>query len=108
MILQINTQPNLLLEAARLVCACVNGIEPQYLTAEEPSCIPVTEVAKMMETVCVDLDLNSSRVKFYFHCDISLKRCWFGIEIHMHMKEHIKRLTPSICTQIVQKRLKTR
>ena len=66
MILQINTQPNLLLEAARLVCACVNGIEPQYLTAEEPSCIPVTEVAKMMETVCVDLDLNSSRVKFYF------------------------------------------
>ncbi len=64
--IKIKKQPHLLLDAADLVCAYVNGIEPQYLTGDGEFCIPAEEVMKMMNTVCADLDLESSRVRLYF------------------------------------------
>lgn len=64
--IKIKNQPNLLLDTADLVCAYVNGIEPKYLTGDGDFCIPAEEVAKMMNTVCSDLDLESSRIKLYF------------------------------------------
>lgn len=66
MIIQIYSQPNLFLETADLVCAYVNGIEPKYLTDEGACYVPAPEITKMMEAVCGEIDLSSSRIKLYF------------------------------------------
>ncbi len=67
MIIQVNPQPNLFLEAADLICAYVNGMDPKCLTAEGAACVPAKEMGRIMETVCGDLDVTSSMVRFYFH-----------------------------------------
>lgn len=64
--IQVDARPNLFLEAADLICAYVNGVEPKYLTEEGAFYIPAAEIGKIMEAVCGDLDLNSSKVKLYF------------------------------------------
>jgi len=65
--IQVNPQVNLFLEAADLICAYVNGIDPKYLTEDGAACVPGKEIGRIMEIACGELDLSASLVKFYFH-----------------------------------------
>ncbi len=64
--IKVYENPNLLWEAADLLCAYINRISPEKLTSGRPYCIPASAVAEMMEQVCGHVNRDDLWVKFYF------------------------------------------
>lgn len=62
----IHEKPCLLMETAELLYALVNHIPAEELTRDHPYCIPVSEITKIQETICRDLDLKDEELQFYF------------------------------------------
>lgn len=64
--IQVYERPNLLWEAADLLCAYVNRVSPEKLTSNRPYCIPTPIVAELMEQVCSHVDRKDTWVRFFF------------------------------------------
>ncbi len=62
----INPEFGLMAETINLVCAYVSGVDPAILTADDPDCMPVDEVRRIMELVCGDIDREDRKIQFFF------------------------------------------
>lgn len=86
------SSPCYLLEAAELVYALVNGVEPETLTADGEYCIPPDQMRQICDTACASLSSDDPRLQFYFsgvpienalHRSFCLARCLFYVSMNV-------------------------
>lgn len=64
--ISINPQISLLMETADLVFVYANQMDPAVLTSDKLYCIPVPEIKRIMDEVCVGLNPQDRRLRFFF------------------------------------------
>ncbi len=63
---KVYDRPNIMVETVELVSSWFNQVNPKNMTASGSYCIPATEIKRMMNEVCCDLDPEDAQLRFYF------------------------------------------
>lgn len=62
----IHSKYGLLAETINLICAYVSGVDPAILTVNDPACMPVEQVRRIMGLVCEGIDRENRRMQLFF------------------------------------------
>ena len=66
MTIKIEREPSILYETVELLYACINHIEPEYLTMVGSYCIPAPQVKEIIDQVGSGLDSSNPELQLYF------------------------------------------